>query len=85
MFNQDEFEEILEIAKVLKAQDDEKPKVTERPTCETCDFWTPDSEDPHGICLRYPVFQRMSPANWCGEHQDFPAWQEWKRKNTPRP
>jgi hypothetical protein len=65
-----------------------------RPTCETCDYWS-EIEDGIGDCRRRSAgiyqdrfgcpqrgslpFPQIFADKWCGEHQDFPKWQVFKK------
>jgi hypothetical protein len=60
-----------------------------RPTCEGCRFYDAGAKfgicrrhAPRARILRehdgdlsgYPRWPEVEPDDWCGEHQDFPAW-----------
>lgn len=58
-----------------------------RPKCKTCVHWC-STERVEGMCCRFPPACLTEDRNkvpvtdaedWCGEHQDFPAWlAEWR-------
>ena len=63
-----------------------------RPTCETCPYWA-QIGDGWGTCRRnaprlslgsdgggYPDHTGVDRAYWCGEHPEFPAYLEQKKK-----
>ncbi len=60
-------------------------------TCATCRFYRPDGQrygpfrigkggqDWRRPCLRFPKEERKFPTDWCGEHQERPAYElKWK-------
>lgn len=64
--------------------------MNERPTCKTCVFFDAGNFDWDGSCHRNPpiirwlndgdnfaVFPTVARDEFCGEHQDFPAWKDY--------
>lgn len=63
-----------------------------KPTCETCDYWNKkdgDAFENEGECRRSApkgrdYMNRLKYGltfenGWCGDHQDFKAWQEYRQ------
>ena len=60
------------------------PTITERPTCETCPYWSRHfsgdtsgdcrADPPRPACANHRTFAETHQDSWCSRHPDFPAY-----------